>query len=165
MTSKSNGSKTSSTSTTAIPQPKRLSVGQTDEGLVTVEIGLRRFRVTVVEADGFTRFKLSSLVTELLKELGESTEYEDMVRRNMITEVWAPLKVCSSGEVPTYEQFLGLPKGDLAFWVETAKELGHEFAWLDGLNKIYDTQIVRQEQELAETKKKEKIPSESIKGS
>jgi len=158
MTSKNNGSN-ASTSTTVIPQPKRLSVGQTDDGLITVKIQLRKYTVTVVEADGFTRFKLSSLVTELLKELGDSTEYENLVRKNMITEVWAPLKVCSSGDVPTYEQFLGMPKGDISFWVETAKELGHEFAWLDGLNKIYDTQIVRQEAELAENKKKETIPS------
>ena len=163
MTSKNNGSKDSAV--TVIPQPKRLAVGQTDDGLVTVEIQLRKFRLTVKEADGFTQFKLSSLVTEVLKELDSSTEYEDIVRANMITEVWAPLKVCSSGEVPTYNQFLGLPKGDLAFWVETAKELGHEFSWLDGLNKLYETQITRQNQELAETKKKEQIPSGSTKDS
>jgi len=166
MTSKNNGSKTS-TSTTVIPHPKRLAVGETDDGLVTIEIQLRRFKVTVIEADGFFRFKLSSLVTELLKEFGEVGEdkYEDAVRRNMLTEVWAPLKACSTGEVPTYDQFLGMPRGDIAFWVETAKELGHEFAWLDGLNQIYDAQVTQTERELAENKKKEKTPKESTKNS
>jgi hypothetical protein len=149
-----------------LPKPQRLSVGETDTGLVTVEIQLRKFKVTVVEADGFSRFKLSSLVTETLKELGEiPKEYEGMVRRNMITEVWAPLKVCSEGEVPTYEQFLAMPQADIAFWVETAKELGHEFSWLDGLNQLYETQITRREREQADNKKKGKKPKESIKDS
>jgi len=147
-------------------QPKRLSVGETSEGLVTVEIQLRKFRVTVIEANGFSRFKLSSMVTELLKELGDiPDDYEGKVRRNMITEVWAPLKVCSDGEVPDYEQFLRMPQSDINFWIETAKELGHEFAWLDGLNQIYETQIVRQERESNEVKKKERIPKKSIKSS
>jgi len=166
MTSKNNGSKTS-TSTPVIPQPKRISVGSTDEGLVTVEIQLRKFKVTVIEADGFFRFKLSSLVTELLKEFGEVSEgkYEDAVRRNMLTEVWAPLKACSTGEVPTWEQFLRMPKGDIAFWVETAKEIGHEFAWLDGLNQIYDAQVTQTERELSENKKKEQTLKGSTKNS
>jgi hypothetical protein len=160
MTSKNNGSETS-TSTTVLPQPQRLSVGETDTGLVTVEIQLRKFKMAVVEADGFSRFKLNSLITETLKELGDPPEdYEGKVRVNMITQVWCPLKACSTGEVPTYEQFLAMPKGDIAFWVETAKGLGHEFAWLDSLNRIYD-----QEVELAETKKKGKRPKESIKDS
>jgi len=158
MTSKNNGSKTS-TSTTAIPQPRRLSVGETAEGLVTVEIQLRKYRLTVVEADGFSRFKLSSYVTELMKELGEFPKgYEAQVRWNMTTEVWAPLTVCSSGEVPNREQFLALPRADLAFWIETAKELGHEFSWLDGLNKLYESQMDQEEREQAETKKKAPTP-------
>jgi len=160
-----NGTEKASTSTTVIPQPHRLAIGETDTGLVAVEIQLRKFRLTVTEADGFSRFKLSSLVTELLKGFDESEEYEEIVRRNMITEVWAPLKICSDGEVPTPEQFLVMPKSDIAFWVETARELGHEFVWLDGLNKIYDVQISQQERELAATKKKGTRPKKSIKAS
>lgn len=158
MTSKNNGSKTS-TSTTVIPQPKRLSVGETDDGLVTIEIQLRKFKPTVVEADGFFRFKLNSFVTELLKGLGDiPEEYEGKVRRNMITEVWAPLSVCSVGEVPDRDQFLSMPKSDIAFWVETAKELGHEFDWLDGLNRIYQSGVEKAEAEKDDLKKKEPSP-------
>ena len=142
---------------TAIPQPKRLGVGQTPDGLVEIEIQLRKFHLWVSETNVFTRFNLSSLVTETMKEIGETKEYVDQVRRNMLTEVWAPLSVCSRGEVPTKEQFLSLPTVDLAFWVETAKELGHSFEWLDGLNKIYASAAEQAEAEKEDVKKKNRV--------
>ena len=142
---------------TAIPQPKRLGVGQTPDGLVEIEIQLRKFHLWVSETNVFTRFNLSSLVTETMKEIGETKEYVDQVRRNMLTEVWAPLSVCSRGEVPTKEQFLSLPTVDLAFWVETAKELRHTFEWLDGLNKIYASAVEQAEAEKEDVKKKSRV--------
>jgi hypothetical protein len=141
-----------------IPQPKRMGVGQTPDGLIEIEIQLRKFHVWVSETNVFTRFNLSSLVTELLKEFGETTEYADQVRRNMLTEVWAPLSVCSRGEVPTKEQFLSLPTVDMSFWVKTAKELGHSFEWLDGLNRIYTSAAEQTQAEKEDVKKKEPSP-------
>ena len=140
-----------------IPQPKRLGVGQTPDGLIEIEVQLRKFHLWVSETNVFTRFNLSSLVTELLKEIGESKEYADQVRRNMLTEVWAPLSVCSRGEVPTKEQFLSLPTVDLAFWVKTAKELGHTFEWLDGLNRIYTSAVEQTQAEKEDVKKKSRV--------
>jgi len=142
---------------TTIPQPKRLGVGQTLDGLIEIEIELRKFHLWVSETNVFTRFNLSSLVTELLKELGEVDGYESQVRRNMLTEVWAPLSVCSRGDVPTKEQFLSLPTVDMAFWVETAKELGHTFEWLDGLNRIYTSTAEQAEAEKEDIKKKSRV--------
>lgn len=142
--------------TSLIPQPERLNIGKTEDGLVEVEIQLRNYKLWVGEASVFTRFALNSFVTELVKELGESEEYEEQVRRNMFTEVWAPLKICSRGQVPTREQFLALPPVDLKFWVDTAKELGHSFPWLDGLEKIYESAITPQE----EVKKKSRVPED-----
>ena len=163
MTSKNNGSKTSTSTTLVAPaievlKGRVVKVGETDSGLITVNIQLRKFNLTVIEADGFFRFKLSSFVTNLLKDLGDSKEYEDVVRRNMITEVWAPLRTCSAGEVPDRDQFLAMPKSDIAFWVETAKELGHEFTWLDGLNRIYQSGVEKAEAEKDDLKKKEPSP-------
>lgn len=140
-----------------IPQPKRLSVGQTPEGLIEIEIQLRKFHLWVSETNVFTRFYFSSLVTELMKEIGEADGYESQVRRNMLTEVWAPLSVCSRGDVPTKEQFLVLPTVDMAFWVETAKELGHSFEWLDGLNKIYSSAAEQTAAEKDNLKKKSRV--------
>jgi hypothetical protein len=145
------------TGTTAIPQPKRLGVGQTPDGLIEIEIQLRKYHLWVSETNVFTRFHLSSLVTELMKEMGEVDGYELQVRRNMLTEVWAPLSVCSRGEVPTKEQFLSLPTVDLAFWVETAKELGHTFEWLDGLNRIYSSAAEQATAEKEDVKKKSRV--------
>jgi len=136
-----------------IPQPNRLGTGQTPEGLIEIHIQLRQFDLWVAEANVFTRFSLVSLVTDLMKGLGEVTEYQDQVRRSMLTEVWAPLSVCSRGNVPTKEQFLVLPTVDMAFWVSTAKELGHSFEWLDGLNRIY-TSATEQAEDAKETVKK-----------
>jgi len=115
-------------------EPERVKVGQTDSGLIEIEIKLRKFHLWVSEADGFTRFEVSSLVSSIMDESGEPTDYGARVRMNMLTEVWAPLFACSRGDVPTKEQFLSLPESDLSFWVKIAKELGHEFRWLDDLN-------------------------------
>jgi hypothetical protein len=148
------------TETIAIPQPKRLGVGQTPDGLIEIEIQLRKFRLWVSETNVFTRFNLSSLVTELLKEMdGVASGYESQVRRNMLTEVWAPLSVCSRGDVPTREQFLSLPTVDMALWVDTAKELGHSFEWLDGLNQIYTSAAEQTQAEKDDVKKKSRVRS------
>lgn len=157
MTSK-NGSKKTSTSTILLPQPERLSVGQTESGLVKIEIKLRKHFLCVVEADGFTRYKMSSLVTETLKELPEAKTQEEQIRNNMITEVWVPLRACTSGDVPSLNEFFFLPKVDLVFWVATAKELGHTFEWLDGLEKIYASTLENMETEKTAEKKSETIP-------
>ncbi len=146
-----------SETTITIPQPKRLGVGQTPDGLIEIEIQLRKFHLWVSETNVFTRFNLSSRVTELMKELGEADGYESQVRRNMLTEVWAPLSVCSRGEVPTKEQFLNLPTADMALWVETAKELGHTFEWLDGLNRIYTSAVEQAQAEKEDVKKKTRV--------
>jgi len=148
---------TGTTETIAIPQPKRLGIGQTPDGLIEIEIQLRKYHLWVSETNVFTRFNLSSLVTELMKELGEVDGYESQVRRNMLTEVWAPLSVCSRGEVPTQKQFLTLPTVDMAFWVETAKELGHSFEWLDGLNRIYTGAVEQAQVEKEDLKKKNRV--------
>jgi len=143
-----------------IPQPHRLSVGNTDDGLIEIEIQLRKYKLWVTEANGFTRFKMNSMVSELLKELPEAKTYESQVQRNLLTEVWIPLTVCSCGEVPTKEQFFGLPAGDIAFWVDTAKELGHEFLWYDGLNDIYRSTAEQVEADKDDIKKKSRIPDD-----
>lgn len=158
MTNKNKNKNGKEAETLTIPQPKRLGVGQTPDGLIEIEIQLRKFHLWVSERNVFTRFSLSSLVNELIKELGASTEYTDQVRRNMLTEVWAPLSVCSRGEVPTREQFLNLPTVDMSFWVSTAKELGHSFEWLDGLNKIYEKAIDETDEE--QVKKKSRQPED-----
>jgi hypothetical protein len=145
---------TNSKTDTTIPQPKRLGVGQTQDGLIEIEIQLRKFHLWVSETNVFTRFNLSSRVTETMIEMGEVDGYESQVKRNMLTEVWAPLSVCSRGEVPTKEQFLTLPTVDLAFWVDAAKELGHTFEWLDGLNKIYSSAVEQAQAEKEDVKKK-----------
>jgi hypothetical protein len=119
-----------------LPEPKRGQVGQTDSGLVEIEVFLRKYHLWVFEGNGLHRFRVSSLVTETLKKLDDPQGiYDEIIRQNMITEVWAPLFVSSRGEVPDMEQFLALPAVDLAFWVDTARELGHEFEWLDGLER------------------------------
>jgi hypothetical protein len=148
---------TNSKTEPTIPHPQRLGVGQTPDGLIEIEIQLRKFHLWVSETNVFTRFNLSSRVTELMKEMGEVDGYESQVRRNMLTEVWAPLSVSSRGEVPTKEQFLSLPTVDLAFWVETAKELGHTFEWLDGLNKVYSNAVEQTQAEKEDLKKKSRI--------
>jgi len=147
-----------STSTNLIPEPKRLSVGETEAGLVKINIQLRKYKLSVIEADGFTNFKISSLVNELLKDLGEPKEYTEKVRANMLTEVWATLFCCSDGEVPDRDQFFNLPERDLAFWIETAKELGYEFYWLDGLNSFVTSEAERLAQEAEEEKKSATTP-------
>lgn len=147
------------TTETTIPQPKRLGVGQTPDGLIEIEIQLRKFRLWVSEANVFTRFQLNSLATELLKEMADVDGYESQVRRNMLTEVWAPLFVCSRGEVPTREQFLALPPADMTFWVETAKELRHSFEWLDGLNRVYTSAAEQAAAEKDDVKKKSRVRS------
>jgi len=157
MTSKNNGKKPENVT---IPQPYRVSVGETADGLVEIEIQLRKYRLSVVEANGFTRFKMNSLVSELLKEFPEANTYESQVQRNLLTEVWVPLSVCSHGEVPTKEQFFGLPAGDIAFWVNTAKELGHEFLWYDGLNEIYRSTVEQVEADKEDLKKKNRQPDD-----
>jgi hypothetical protein len=144
-----------------IPQPKKLGVGQTEDGLVEIEIQLRKYRLFVSETNSFTRFRLRFLAAELIKELGEPENYEQQVQRNLFTEVWLPLSVASRGELPTREQFIKMPVVDQNFWIQTAKELGHEFEWLDALNKIYENRaagVSEEQTEEEELKKKSRLP-------
>lgn len=140
-----------------IPQPERLKVRQNDDGLMEIQIKLRKYKFWVKEANVLTRFTLSSFVSELLQELSESDDYNDQVRRNMLTEVWAPLYACSEGEVPTKEQFLMLSPTDMNFWVRTAKELGHSFEWLDGVETIYNGVS----EDTSASKKKARLPEDN----
>lgn len=148
-----------------IPKPEIVGVGSTDDGLVTVTIKLRKFELTVTEANVVSRSELNYFVTELMKDFDDSDGYKDIIRRNMLTEVWAPLSVCSSGNVPDRDQFFHLPEDDLAFWVNTAKKLGHSFAWLDGLNRLYedagepDEDVKKKSRVAQDHPKAEKVPA------
>jgi len=153
-------SKNNKTLDVTIPQPKRLSVGSTDDGLIEIEIQLRKYKLFVVETNGFTRFKRGSFVNELMKELGDPKGYDNIVKWNMLTQVWAPLFVSSHGDVPDKEQFLSLPAVDLEFWVDTAKELGHEFLWLDELNKGIQSDLEQAEADKEDVKKKSRQPDD-----
>ena len=148
----------------AIPQPKRLGVGQTADGLIEIEIQLRKYRLFVTEATTFIRFKLSAFVTDTLGERAAG-DSEQLYRYMLLAEVWAPLYVCSraadGSEVPGQDQFLNLPTGDMSFWVQTARELGHSFDWLDSLDRIYDKRragVPADELEKEQVKKKSRQP-------
>lgn len=127
----------------AIPQPKRLSVSETEDGLIQIEIQLRRRRIFVSEMNFFSSFKLGNLLKELYAEFNpvDGTLPKDdtqVVKENLLLNVWAPLAICSTGDVPTKEEFLQLPEADIQFWVETARELGVKFPWLDDLEAVID---------------------------
>lgn len=140
-----------------IPQPKRLGVGQTADGLIEIEIQLRKFHLWVSEANAFTRFRLNALITEVANEFGEFEKLNEQERwkYNLLIHIWAPLFVCTRGdEVPAKDQFLSIPSVDQALWIETARELGHVFAWLDGLNRVYEVGLQNLESEEETVKKK-----------
>jgi len=195
----------------AIPQPKRLNVGQTDDGLIEIEIQLRKYHLWVTEANSFTRFKLSALLRDELR-MDEHAEFsanisimtdaqifglpewekvpdpkptkrdgivqavlkvfsdahpessEELYQKLLLREVWAPLFVCSRGEVPNRTQFIGIPRIDMTFWITTARELGHSFEWLDGLDKIYTTildGLGQKEADKEDVKKKSRKPEDN----
>lgn len=154
-----------------IPQPKRLGVKSSPEGLMQVEIQLRKFKLTVSEADGESRFRLGLLTGELLNEfevpLNSNNGQEPPVKtdgqrvtENMLLNVWAPLASCSTGEVPTKEQFMKLPEVDLNFWIETARNLGAQFQWLDRMEALFSGEIEPTEKE-AQKKGKRSLPRSS----
>ena len=130
-----------------IPKPQRLSVSETSDGLVQVTIQLRKRKIVVSETNYFSSFRQGNLLNELDKEFnviadnGKEPKPKDdqqIVQENLLLNVWAPLASCSSGDVPTKEEFLRMPEVDIQFWVETAKELGIKFPWLEVLEQAVE---------------------------
>jgi hypothetical protein len=124
-----------------IPKPQRLSVSETEYGLVQVTIQLRKRVITVTESNYFSSFRQGNLFTVLDKEFNDndgedsSKTTEQIVQENLLFNVWVPLVSCSAGDVPTKDEFLWMSEIDIQFWVETARELGIKFPWLDALEQ------------------------------
>lgn len=130
-----------------IPKPQRLSVSETDDGLVQVTIQLRKRKIVVTETNYFSSFRQGDLITQLDKEFNVIADNgkepkpkpdQQIVQENLLLNVWAPLASCSTGDVPTKDEFLRMPELDIQFWVETAKELGVKFPWLDALEQAVE---------------------------
>jgi len=136
-----------------IPRPKRLSTQRNIDGLIEIKIKLRNRTMTVREAnylDGFKRGKLIGEARTSNEKSDSVLEPEESLAINLLMNIWAPLAACSSGDVPTKEEFLRLSEGDINFWVETAQELNPDwFSWLTKIDEVVED----------ESKKKEKNKS------
>lgn len=142
--------------TVEIQKPERLGVSQTPEGLMQIEIQLRKFRLTVQENDFGSRRRLGSLWSDLIDKFNpepkdekepEPIAEEEQYRYFLLQNVWAPLAACSVGEVPTADQFIKLPEIDIDFWMDTGRSLGIRFDEFDRLQKLLSGETLPTEKE------------------
>ena len=140
-------------------EPERLSVDASPDGLIEITIQLRKRKLVVHEATYLDGIQRGVLVGEVMKTLEDAKSGSpEAVKNNLITNLWAPLKACSTGRVPSKEEFLKMPEDDIAFWIETARELNPTwFVWLDAVENM-TTEALKET-----TKKKEEKPTESSK--
>ena len=126
-----------------LTKPKRLSVDANSDGLIAITIQLRKRKLVVREAsyvDGIQRGMLVGDVLERQVEADDGTP--EAVKNNVEMNLWVPLSSCTTGKtksdsVPTMDEFMVMPEADVAFWIETARELNADwFAWLSKVEAI-----------------------------
>lgn len=81
--------------------------------------------LTVYQASNLMETKRSLMVTQAdEKWKGQAVEgMEEQATRYLETLLYPSLVVCTTGNLPTLEQFLNMPAEDTAVWEAAAKEL------------------------------------------
>lgn len=106
---------------------------QNEDGLVKNEHVFGSRHVTVSEASGL----MGVMRGKYILELQEITDRDPYVQR-YLEEIYAPLKACSTGDIPNSpEDFLSMKEEDIENWISSARALNpHWFVWLEAAEKI-----------------------------
>lgn len=151
-----------------VTHPKRLSVDQTEEGLIEIHVQIKHRKIVICEADFHANHKRGLLLADLYDEFDgldkdqnkgqdkgqDKGQSESAFAENILVNVWAPLYACSRGDVPERDQFLKMSEVDIDFWVDIARELNPSwFLWLDAVLKTAK-ETVEQAKKKAATKVK-----------
>jgi len=92
------------------------------EGLREVELILGKRKIVVSEADALSEYRFYQ-GTNLLIEKPLPDEFVNTVAIN----IYPPLYACSSGDMPSPEEFIKLGKFTQKLWIQTARKLNpHE---------------------------------------
>lgn len=118
-------------------------------GLITKAINLSGRHIVVSEATYLMGIQRGTIIGDIL----ESTDDGDHIVQNVLTSIYAPLAACSSGDVPTKEEFLSMREADIEEWLSVGRKLNsHWFSWMDELEKS----LTEQEKKAELQKKAEK---------
>lgn len=135
--------------------PKVVEVRLSTEGLAEIVLQLGPRKIIVSEADGFADFRLGKAVDELLEN-----PLPDEVIQNITLGLYPPLLACSSGDIPTPEEFMWMGKDAQRLWIEKARELNpHEkingISWWSFMESLESPNGKTDDEALEDLKKKE----------
>jgi len=135
--------------------PKVMEVRLSAEGLAEAVLQLGPRNIVVSEADGFADYRLSTAVDELIKN-----PQPDLLIHNITLGLYPSLIACSSGDIPTPDEFMRMGKDAQRLWIETARELNpHEkingVSWWSFLESMEAPNGKADEEVLEDLKKKE----------
>lgn len=109
-------------------------------GLLSETIKLSGRAITVSEATYMMGMKRGTLIAEADVFEPDDDDAKDVALSiNVLKSVYAPLAACSSGDVPTPNEFFKMREADIEEWTRVARKLNsHWFKWLDEVEKMLD---------------------------
>lgn len=98
------------------------------ENLLTENIDLSGRKIMVSEATylmGIERGRIIGLMT------AATAESPNEIQSSVLINVYSGLAACSTGDVPTADDFLQMRDSDVQKWIDAARRLnGHWFEWM-----------------------------------
>lgn len=121
-------------------------------GLLTEHLELSGRQITVSEATYLMGIKRGLLIDDILGEQSQvNGNGNGHVEQNVLTSIYAPLAACSSGDIPSKDEFLAMREVEIEEWLRVARKLNpHWFRWMDEVEKALTED---------DLKKKDKSPS------
>lgn len=111
-----------------------MSKSNGNSGLLSKELDLNGRRIIVSESTNFSMLKRGQLQAEL-----SADPHENLYAQTFLLNVYAPLVACSSGDIPTRDEFLQMREQDTETWVQEARKLNPlAFPWLDAAEKLVE---------------------------
>lgn len=118
--------------------PEIIDIRLSPAGLREVVLKIGPRTIVVSEADSMVDYRISKMVTQIVENPNP-----DKLIQGILTNLYPPLYACSSGDVPTPDEFLGMSKAGQELWIETARRLNpHEeiagVSWWGFIDEIYN---------------------------